>query len=296
VTELRSPPERELPDFEAEQEVDFGRYWSAIVARWWLPLAGLIVGAVLGYLVSLGGSDVYQAKATIYLGQPLGPGGSTAVQSLATNPTTVKQIVTARSTINNVAAAAGMRSRELRGHVSTQTVSGAVARLGQNPLVTVTVTGHAPRKVAFAANELAVVVVDEVSTYVRAKVRYLQRQLQAETRELDSIDGRIRALQIAVRPGSSLSTAERLILVNVLGSAEQERRQVVDDQTTTQQQLTFAKNVESAQVVTHAVATKATARSHRNSLLVGAVIGLLLGALAAFVWEPALRLARRPSM
>jgi uncharacterized protein involved in exopolysaccharide biosynthesis len=296
VTELRSPPERELPDFDAEQEVEFGRYWSAIVARWWLPLAGIVVGAVLGYLVSLGGSDVYQAKATIYLGQPLGPGGSTAVQSVATNPTTVKQIVTARSTITNVADAAGMPSRELRGHVSTQTVSGAVARLGQNPLVTITVTGHAPRKVAFAANELAVVVVDEVSGYPRSKVRFLQTQLQAENRELASIDRRINELENAVRSGAGLSTTERLILANLLGSAEQERRQVVDDQTTTQQQLTFANKVESAQVVTRAVATKTTARSHRNSLLVGAVIGLLLGILAALAWEPALRLARRPSM
>jgi uncharacterized protein involved in exopolysaccharide biosynthesis len=62
-------------DLEAEQEVDLGRYWSAIVSRWWLPLAGLLVGAVLGYLVSLGGNQVWNASSTIYLGAGLDRAG-----------------------------------------------------------------------------------------------------------------------------------------------------------------------------------------------------------------------------
>ena len=52
----------------AEQEVDLGRYWSAIVARWWLPLLGLVVGVIVGYLISLGGKQVWNASSTVYLG------------------------------------------------------------------------------------------------------------------------------------------------------------------------------------------------------------------------------------
>ena len=54
-------------DAEAEQEVDLGRYWSAVIARWWLPLAGLVAGAAIGYLISVGGTESYKASATIYL-------------------------------------------------------------------------------------------------------------------------------------------------------------------------------------------------------------------------------------
>ena len=57
-------------DPEAEQEVDFGRYVRLVAARWWLVVAGLILGAVIGYAVSLGGGQRYQATATLYLGQP----------------------------------------------------------------------------------------------------------------------------------------------------------------------------------------------------------------------------------
>ncbi|HET9666165.1 MAG TPA: hypothetical protein VFP09_05400, partial [Desertimonas sp.] len=57
---------------DAEQEVDLGRYWWRIVGHWWVVVGAVVLGAVIGYLVSLGGGTVYQARATVYLGQPLG--------------------------------------------------------------------------------------------------------------------------------------------------------------------------------------------------------------------------------
>src|SRR5437868_7228265 len=92
-TQVRVPRERPLPDVDAEEELELGRYWNALLTRWWLPLAGLVAGIVLGYLLSLGGHQVYQAKSTVYLGQPLSPNGTNQIQSLSTNPSTVRQIV-----------------------------------------------------------------------------------------------------------------------------------------------------------------------------------------------------------
>src|SRR3954464_14295521 len=92
-TQVRRERGRPLPDVDAEEELELGRYWSALAARWWLPVAGLIAGIVIGYLLSLGGHQVYQAKANVYLGQPLNPTGTGPIQSLSTNPSTVKQVV-----------------------------------------------------------------------------------------------------------------------------------------------------------------------------------------------------------
>src|SRR6266516_2874144 len=92
-TRVRAQRERPLPDVDAEEELELGRYWNALITRWWLPLAGLVAWIAIGYLLSLGGHQVYQAKATIYLGQPLNPTGTGQIQSLATNPSTVKQVV-----------------------------------------------------------------------------------------------------------------------------------------------------------------------------------------------------------
>ena len=70
---------RPLPDLDAEQEVDVGRYWARVVSRWWLPLIGLCVGILVGYLISVGGGKVYRAEALLYLGQPFSPDSSAPV-------------------------------------------------------------------------------------------------------------------------------------------------------------------------------------------------------------------------
>jgi uncharacterized protein involved in exopolysaccharide biosynthesis len=76
----------------------------------------------------------------------------------------------------------------------------------------------------------------------------------------------------------------------------QEQRQVVSDLSNNQQLLALAQNVEQSKLITPARAVKTTARSRRNSVLVGALIGLLLGIIAALLWEPAAKVVRRTAV
>jgi uncharacterized protein involved in exopolysaccharide biosynthesis len=285
-----------LPDLDAEREVDLRSYWDRIAAHWWLLLAGLAVGLVIGYLISLGGSQVYKAKATVYLGQPLS-GSGIQVQSQATNPSTVRQIVTSETTIDSVARKAGLKPSQLRGHIATQAVTGAITRLGQNPLVAITVTGNLRGKVARAANGLATTVVTSpaLASYSQTKISNLRTLVQGEQAALTSLDTNIKAQQAALTSASGLSTTDRLILTNTLNGLVQQRLTTVDQLTTNQQQLALAEDVEAPQLITRAAATKTTARSRRNTVLVAGLIGLLLGGVAALLYEPARRVVRRHS-
>jgi uncharacterized protein involved in exopolysaccharide biosynthesis len=287
---------KELPELDAERDVDLRRHWQTVSTNWWLPLAGLAAGLVIGYLISLGGSQVYKAKATVYLGQPLSQGG-VQVQSQNTNPSTVRQIVTAELTIRQVARKVGLRLGQLRGRVSTQAVTGNISRLGQNPLVTIAVTGHLRGKVAAAANELAdrVVNSDALAGYTDEKIKNLQLEVDTEKSALAALDRNIKAQQDALKSASGLSTTDRLILASQLNGFVQQRLTTVDQLTTNQQQLALAQKVEAPQITTGAVATKTTARSRRNTVLVAALIGLLLGVVAALVYEPVRRAVRRPA-
>src|SRR3954447_143679 len=141
-----SQPNR-LSDPEAEQEVDFGRYVRLVAARWWLVVAGLILGAVIGYAVSLGGSQRYQATATLYLGQPYSASGNVQLQAAQTNPSTVRVLAHARIIINSVAAECKAKPGTFKGGISTQTVSGNISKNGQTPLVSLSVQA-VKRKVA----------------------------------------------------------------------------------------------------------------------------------------------------
>ena len=288
--------ERELPDLDAEESVDLRRHWVAITTHWWLPVVGLVAGMIVGYLISLGGAQVFKAKATVYLGQPLSQGG-VQVQSQATNPSTVRQIVTAESTIQRVARDSGMRANQLRGHVSTQAVTGNISRLGQNPLVAIAVTGHARRPVARATNDLARAVVfsDSLAGYSKTKINNLQQQVNQEKAALASLSKNLAAQQRALSNGSGLSTAEQLIALGQLNGLLQQQSTITGLLTTNQQQLALAKDVEAPQITTLAAATKTTARSRRNTVIVAGLIGLLLGIVAAVLYEPARRTVRSRS-
>src|SRR3954465_7730499 len=115
------PPTRRPspPDVDAEQEVDFGRWARTLAARWWLPVGGLVIGLAVGYLLALGGSQVYRAEALVSLGTPFTPnGGGVITQSLGTNPRTVSEIILSESALKDAARHAHVRVGALRGQVS----------------------------------------------------------------------------------------------------------------------------------------------------------------------------------
>jgi hypothetical protein len=259
------------PSLDAEADVDLGRYARALAARWWLLLAGLVAGAAIGYVLSLGGHQVFRAESTVYLGQPLGIFGGSQVQSANTNPSTASAIVRAESNIREVAASVRMSPSQLRSGVSAHAVQGSISKLGQTPLVVVSVTGPQPVKVRAAAEELAKILVSSLSGYSSTKIDTLSTQLSSDEKSIALINGALNS--------KSISQTDKLLLQLRL-------TQVQTDRTQATQLLALARNVEAPRILTHGSAQKTTARSHRNSTGVGGLIGLILGGIAALLWEP----------
>jgi uncharacterized protein involved in exopolysaccharide biosynthesis len=282
---------RPLPELEEEREIDFGRIGRKIVARWWLVAAAVALGVLAGYLTSVGGGDVYVARTTLYLGQPIAPTGSAQISSLSTNPSTVNEIVRSDAAVREVANEIGVRPVALRRGISTRTIAATgtstARQQQQNPLVQVSVRGPWGERTAQAANLLAAAVVQEVSGYVDAKVQALEQRLESQQRELASIDDRIDQLQRAAGEGG-LAQTDRLIFLTLQGLAEQRRGLLIEDRTDTEQLITLAEEVERARQVTEAAASRVPAQSPRTAILVGGLIGLLAGIAAALLWEPLL--------
>jgi hypothetical protein len=267
-------------DLDAEQEVDLGRYWNAVVARWWLPLAGLFVGALIGYLISLGGGEVWKARSDVYLGASYSAVGGTFLQGPQANPSTVGTIARSEDAIQRAAARAGMRPEDLRGNISTQTIStgvgATVVRTTGNPLVRITVEASTRRRAQVAANALAAIVVDRLSPYADRKIATLTERINSEQQQIDAIRRQAER--------SDDVTAKAVLGVQ-LGV-------VLEDQLQAKQLLIQAEEIERPQALTRAAAVKTTARSRRNSVVVAAFLGLLLGLAAALAWDPLER--RRP--
>ncbi len=287
----RAPvPEVEL---DAEREVDLAHYGWAILSRWWLVIGAIAAGAVIGWLVSLGGGDVYQARATVYPGQPLTPSSNAQVQSQQTNPSTINQIVRSESVVQAVAADVGVPGRELRTGISTKTVAGAGARTGQAQLVEITVRGPWRRQSAQAANRLAETAVARISTYPDAKIEQLTIQLESLDGQIAARDAEIGRYRSALEGGAELTETERLVLLGLLGDTQSERGSLIAQKTQTELSLALARDVERAQIVSRATASQVAARSSRTSIVVGAVIGLVVGVALALLWDPVRRRLQR---
>jgi uncharacterized protein involved in exopolysaccharide biosynthesis len=270
-------------ELEGEQEVDLGRYGSALAARWWLPLLGLILGAVLGYLLSVGGKQTYSAQAVLYPGTPYSPSGGNLIQSPQTNPASVRAIVKSEATLRRVSRDVGLPLGKLRSGTSANVVGGTVPKTGQVPLYAITVKGGQPVRIARAANELARIAVAGVSAgYVDTKIASLQAQATSDEQQLASIDKEVARIEATLpRVGSS----DRIAAAALVLAAQQRRAVVQQDLLAVRPLLAQAETVERGRILTRAVASKATARSRRNSILVAALIGVILGALAALAWD-----------
>lgn len=274
------------PDPDAEREVDLARWRRAVVRLWWLPVGGLVVGAILGGLYSLRGGNDYKASALISLGQPVSPGGS-LVNGFYTNPRAIELITSSASAQSDAEAKAGLPSGALRGQVSVAQV-GAATGTGATratPLISLSVTGANPTKTQEAANALAAVVVKRTTApYVGTKIATYNLVLRTTRTQLESINTRIAAVDKAIKQGN-LDPLNKLVLVTQLDTALQRQGNLLNQLSGTQTQLAFSENVESAKVIAAAESQKSSAHSRKASILIGALIGLIVGAIVAVVGD-----------
>jgi capsular polysaccharide biosynthesis protein len=265
-----APPQRGF-DPEAEQEVDFARYVRLLAIRWWLLAAGLVAGAVIGYLISLGGTQVYKATATLYLGQPLTATGNAGVQGPQTNAGSVGQIIHSALVDGIVARKCKTTASQFRKGISSAAVAGSAnTKTNTNPLVTVTVQTRHAKVAQCAANALANEAVTRLGRYADAKIGNLQNEIKADK-------AAIAAVQQAITD-PSISVTNKLLLQISLRTNQQ-------DLVAASQLLQQAKQIERPQILSGAAAQRITARSRRNTVVIAALIGLILGALAALLWD-----------
>ena len=89
---------------------------------------------------------------------------------------------------------------------------------------------------------------------------------------------------------TGLSSSEKLIASvnfnNVLIFLDQRRSSLERDRLDVRQQLSLANDVERGRITSPAAATKTAGPNSRTGAAIGGLIGLIVGILAALLWEP----------
>ena len=273
------------PNLGPEREVDLARWRRALVARWWLPVGGAAAGVLIGALLSLSGGTVFKASVLISPGQAFSPSGA-PVLSYNSSPKGINTLLTSESVLKQAARAAHIGVAQLRGNVSTAPVStgaGSAANRG-SVLVRITVQLHKAKPAELAANELGnVVIAQSKGDYVKASVDVLQQSITGYVAQLEKLATRIQILndEIAVK---GLDPLTKVVLAGQADNAALRQATISNSLANAQQSLALAKNIEYASRIGPAAqAVQTTARSRRNSIVVGLLIGLILGGIAALI-------------
>jgi uncharacterized protein involved in exopolysaccharide biosynthesis len=283
-------------DLDAEQEIDLGRLWRSVIARWWLLLVGFVVGAIIGLLVSLGGGKQWKATSEIYLGSPLAPNGSAAIASPPTSLALATTYANSEAALRYTSAHSGIPTAQLRGKIAVKPILGLTGtKIGQPaPLMLLSVSGAKAGKVQHATDILSNLIVDQFLPYAGEKITLYKANVARDTAQLADIATRLKQAQDAeaAAAGSAASAQVFSNYQTVIASLADQRLGIQNDLGTSVADLSAAQNIEQARVVAPALSLNQGGPSRRSGVVIGAIIGLVLGLLAAVFWEPVAKLVR----
>lgn len=280
-------------------------YFRRAARRWYVIVIAVVAAVLLVFLHGVSGATKQStATASVYLGQPFSPGGSSVLtQTPLSNPTISINYVTAPQQIAAAAKAAGIDHSNLRSHVSVLSAGGATAASAKtggagSPTISITVEGPWTRgKVQTVANTLAQSLIDYANRYTALKAKLVAQRVATEKAQLASlvdVQQRARANLAAIDASSEAPlakvAAESPWATDLTTAAEQIGTLTVN-LTNDQVALVATRDIESAQFIAHASGRKVSAATRRNSLVIAAMVGLILGTALALAWEA---LAARP--
>lgn len=281
---------------QSAREVRVSVYVDRVLRRWYVVLAAIVVAVLLVVLRGASPAHTTEGTATVYLGQPVTPGGGTTYA----NPpfgslSSAQTVATSDAVLQAAASAAGVPVGSLHGHVAVHLAGGAAA-LGAKTTggpVTAQVIAQGSWAHVRTARVIAAVIAHAVqrsaNTYQTVKATQYAQQIATEQQEVTALRQNMAAASSEIaRLGSNPSGNSAIALAVLLN----QRSSDADLLGTTQNALAgdrvalaSVRTVESAQIIGAPVGRTVTATTRRSSFVIAAFIGLIVGCLLALGWE-----------
>ena len=271
--------------------IDVGSWFATLARNWWVIVGLIVLGIVVGAVVTLAQPEKYSATASVYIGQTTDANGN-PMAGLNSNSKAAIQLLASEVVLKEAAERAGMdvSASMLRKETSIETPSSTVkTTTSVVNIVVITVTDTKPARAAAAANALAEVLLQHLSGGVDEKIAVLEAQLATGRKQLAASVARGTAAQkaIAAIAAGGGSTAEKATAsaawVAVSQAAATEQQQLVASNQKTELQLLTAKQVEAPRILHEAaVPDSPSGPSMTLNVAIGALAGLVIGIIVAF--------------
>jgi uncharacterized protein involved in exopolysaccharide biosynthesis len=272
--------------------IDVGSWFATLLRNWWVILGLVILGAVVGGVVTLASPKQYSATSSVYIGQTTDANGN-PMASLNSNSKAATQLLTSQAVLNEAAEKTGMKigAGTLRKETTVETPSSTVkTSTSVVNIVVITVTDTNKKRAAAAANTLADVLVERISPGVDEKIAMLQAQLDSGRKALAAASARAGTAQAGLtaiaRGGGSAAakaaaSAPYVAIVQAAATA-QDTWQLANQKT--EFILFVARTVEQPRILYEAaVPDSPSGPSVTLNVAAGALAGLVIGIVVAFV-------------
>lgn len=286
------------------REVRVTDYARRAARRWYVIVVAVVVAVGLVFLHAVSGSrNQSTATASVYLGQPLGPGGSSVITNTPlTNPQIAVTYVKSTSTLAQAAKAAQLTASKLKSHVSvlaTNPSTGGTAgsqNKSSSGAATISITVEGPwsrQRVQAAAERLATLLITYENRYTKIKKSQLGDRIAAEKTEISGLQATVDRATNALKAidSSGLSAVDKATTSaawgQVLGTATQQLGDVSTQLSDDQIEIAAVDSIESSQFISHATGRQVSAIKRRSSIIVAAFIGLVVGVALALLWDAA---------
>jgi hypothetical protein len=289
----------ERPHRASSREIGVGDYLRRAGRRWYVVVLAVVVAVAVVFLHGVSAATRQSAAtAVVYLGTPYSPTGTGVLPSSPlSNSQIAIQFVKAPRQVSAAARAAGIDHHSLRDHISVLPVGGPVNG-GKNvaqtatPTMSITVEGPWTRvKVQTATNTLAQLLIDYANRYSGQKAAVIRAKVASERKEMASLLS-AQALthkNLARLDASHTSALDKVAAtapyVGDLAASVTQISALTENLTDDQIGLLGARDIESAQFITHATGHRLAAATRRTSVIVAALIGLIAGIALALAWE-----------
>lgn len=285
------------------REVRVSVYAERVLRRWYVVVGTVVVAIAIGFLHGHGSSARSDATATVYMGQPVTPVGSSLFQgSPWTSGTAVNKVVTSDQAIAAAAKAAGVAPTSIPGHITTHLLaSSTTTSTGAKSTSSATyysVEAEGPwsaAKAGIIANVLADRLRDSANGYANAKAATLRSQIADEQTTIKTLTAANALAQRQItRLSHSTSPGDVALLAALISQMSNNTTTMATAQAAlgdNQLQLASVNDLEAASVTAPAGGHLVSATSRRNSLVVSALLGLILGVGLALIWDA---VAERP--
>lgn len=289
MSHAEAPPPRD--------DVRISDYAARVVRRWYIVVLCVVAAIGLVVLNTVGADTKYQGQATVFMGQPLSPGGGqTLTAGLSTNPTVASSYVRSDAVTAKAAEAAGVTPQALRSHLSVTQQGGTTPAKGAAAGTTIAISIRAPKswsrdQARTAVSSLGEQLIAYANTYQDAKQKLLQAQVATDQETLDTLRRTVDRAEKAVAAidRSSLSPVDRAAaagtLLETINTAGSRIDEISLQMTQNQLLVTAASTVEAAGYVQQPSVKSTTATSKRSSLIVAAFAGLIVGVILALLWD-----------